>query len=155
MPRNGRRHGVSADDRDYRPGSCLSAVFQERNDINWGSLRDNVDVDDDLMHLFGNEYTYDGEVTQALPAGGALRVNCDRGNITVTNWDQPQVKVVYHKRIFAGSQGEADSTNQSTAPQLQAQGTTVEVQANTEGAGPKGVASDIEVYRSAEGGRGS
>ena len=89
----------------------------ERNDINWGSLRDNVDVDDDLMHLFGNEYTFDGEVSQQLPAGGALRVNCDRGNITVTDWDQPQVKVVYHKRIFAGSQGEADSTNRVTAPQ--------------------------------------
>ena len=98
------------------------------------------------MHLFGNEYTYDGEVTQALPAGGAVRVNCDRGNITVNNWDQPQVKVVYHKRIFAGSQSEADSTNQSTTPRLQAQGTTVEVQGNTEGAGAKGVASDIEVY---------
>ena len=127
-------------------GVCLSTAFRERNDINWGSLRDNVDMDDDLMHLFGNEYSFDGEVSQQLPAGGALRLSCDRGNITVTEWDQPQVKVVYHKRIFAGSQGEADSTNQSTTPRIQAQGTTVDVQANTEGAGPKGIASDIEVY---------
>ena len=65
-------------------------------------------------------------------------MNCDRGNITVNQWDQPQVKVVYHKRIFAGSQGEADSTNQSTTPRIQAQGTTVDVQANTEGAGTEG-----------------
>ena len=48
-----------------------ATVFRERNDINWGSLRDNVDMDDDLMHLFGNEYSFDGEVSQQLPAGGA------------------------------------------------------------------------------------
>jgi DUF4097 and DUF4098 domain-containing protein YvlB len=130
-------------------GVCLSAAFHARNDINWGTLRDNVDVDEDLMHLFGSEYNYDGEVTQQLPTDSALRVirvSCDRGNITVNDWDQPQVKVVYHKRIFAGSQGEADSTNQSTAPRIQVQGTMVEVQANTEGAGSKGIAFDIEVY---------
>jgi DUF4097 and DUF4098 domain-containing protein YvlB len=105
-----------------------------------------MNMDDDLMHLFGSAYSFDGEVTQAFPAGGSLRVSCDHGNITVNQWDQPQVKVIYHKRIFAGSQGEADSTNQATTPRIQAQGTTVDVQANTEGAGPKGVASDIEVY---------
>lgn len=127
-------------------GIGLSAAFHGRNDINWGSLRDNVDMDDDLMHLFGNQYTYDGEVSQSIPAGGAVRVICDRGNITINNWDQPQVKVVFHKRIFAGSQSEADSTNRSTTPRIQTQGTTVEVQANTEAAGPKGVASDVEVY---------
>jgi DUF4097 and DUF4098 domain-containing protein YvlB len=127
-------------------GVGVSAAFHGRNDINWGSLRDNVDMDDDLLHLFGSEYTYDGELTQQIPTGGAVRVNCDRGNVTIGSWDQPQVKVVYHKRIFAGSQGEADSTNRSTLPRLQAQGTSVEVQANTEGAGPKGVASDIEIY---------
>jgi DUF4097 and DUF4098 domain-containing protein YvlB len=127
-------------------GAGLSAAFHDRDAINWGSVRDNVDMDDDLMHLFGNEYTYDGEVTQQIPAGGTVRVNSDRGNITVSNWDQPQVKLVYHKRIFAGSQREADSTNKATVPRLQVQGTTIEVQGNTEGAGPKGVASDIEVY---------
>jgi len=127
-------------------GIVLHGAYKVRDEVNWGSLRDNVDVDDGLIHLFGKEYTYNGELSQPIPAGGALRINCDRGNITVTHWDQPQVKVVYRKRIFAGSQGEADSTNQSTLPKLQAQGTTVEVQANTEGAGAKGVASDMEVF---------
>jgi DUF4097 and DUF4098 domain-containing protein YvlB len=127
-------------------GVGLSALFHARNQINWGSVRDNVDMDEGWMHLFGNQYTYDGELTQALPEGGAVRVSCERGNITVNSWDQAQVKVVYHKRIFAGSQGEADSTNQTTAPRLVAQGTTVDVQGNTEGAGAKGVASDLEVY---------
>lgn len=127
-------------------GVALSAAFHGRHDINWGSVRDNVDVDDDLLHLFGNEYTFNGELTQPIPVGGMVRVTCERGNITVNSWDQPQVKVVYHKRIFAGSQSEADSTNRSTAPRMQAQGSAVEVQGNTEAAGPKGVAADIELF---------
>jgi DUF4097 and DUF4098 domain-containing protein YvlB len=127
-------------------GIVLSGLYKLHDKVNWGSLHDNVDVDDGLMHLFGKEYSYSGEVSQPIPTGGALRLNCERGNITVNGWDQPQVKVVYRKRIVAGSQGEANSTNQSTMPKLQFQGTTMEVQANTEGAGAKGVASDLEVF---------
>lgn len=126
-------------------GLAMSAAIRHRN-LDWEALRNNPDMDDNLLHLFGSEHTYDGELTQAMPPGGLLRVNSERGNITVNNWDQPQVKVVYHKRIFAGSQDEADSTDKATMPQFQVQGTTVEVQANTEGAGSKGVASDMEVY---------
>ena len=149
-------------------GAVLSGVYKVRDQIRWESLRDHVrdnvrdhvgddvDLDDGLTHLFGKEYNYSGEVSQAIAAGGALHVNCERGNITVNQWDQPLVKVVYRKRIFAGSQGEADSINGSTTPKLQVQdttvqgtttqGTTIEVQANTEGAGSKGVASDMEVF---------
>jgi DUF4097 and DUF4098 domain-containing protein YvlB len=127
-------------------GVVLGGVSKLRDEINWGSLRDNVDMDENLTHLFGKEYSYTGEISQPIAAGGAVHVKCDRGNITVSSWDQPQVKVVYRKRILAASQGEADSTNQSTTPKLQAQGTTIEVQANTEGAAAKGVTSDIEVF---------
>lgn len=127
-------------------GMALSGVYKLRDQINWGSLRDNVDVDDSLKHLFEKEYTYSGELSQPISAGSALRIDCDHGNITVNSWDQPQVKVVYRKRIFARSQSEANSVNQSTLPKLQTQGSTVELQANTEGSGSKGVASDLEVF---------
>jgi len=127
-------------------GVGLTVAFHGRDQINWGSLRDNVDVDDDFMHLFGNEYSFDGELTQPMTAGGVVRVDCERGNVTINNWDQPQVKVVYHKRLFAGSQNEANSTNQATTPLIQVQGNSVEVQGNTEAAGSKGVAADLDVY---------
>ncbi len=127
-------------------GVALGTAYRGRNNIDWGSVRDNMDVDDDLMHLFGTEYTYDGTVSQPIPAGGSVHVNCERGDITVNSWDQPQVKVVYHKRIFAESRAEADSTNQATTPKLLAQGAVVDVQGNTEGAGAKWVATDLEVY---------
>ena len=127
-------------------GASMSAIFHGRDQINWGAMHDNVDIDDNLMHMFGSEYTFDGELQQALSAGGTVKVNCERGNITVNAWDQPQVKVVYHKRIFASSQGEANSTNQATTPRIQAQGNSVEVQGDTEAAGAKGVAADMEVF---------
>ena len=127
-------------------GLGLSAAFHGRNNINWGSLRDTVDVDDDLMNLFGSKYTFDGELAQQIPAGGTVRVNCERGNITVNNWDQAQVKVLYHKRVFAGSQSEADKLNATTQPKVELHGNAVDVQVNTEGSGPKGVATDVEIF---------
>ena len=132
-------------------GAGLSAAYHGRNNMDWGWARDNSDVDevdfeDHLMRLFGSEYTYDGTLMQQIPAEGSVHINCSRGDIKVNNWDQPQVKVVYHKRIFAGSRGEADSTDRATTPKLLAQGSVLEVQGNTEGAGAKGVATDIDLY---------
>ena len=126
-------------------GISISQAYRHTG-FDWGSLRDNANVDDKWMRMFGTEYTYDGEVSQALPEGGALRVNCEHGNITVNTWDQPQVKVVYHKRIFASSRRSADSTSQATTPKVQLQGATVDVQGNTEAAGAKEVSSDLEVF---------
>jgi DUF4097 and DUF4098 domain-containing protein YvlB len=127
-------------------GICLSTAFHVRDQIDWGSLRDNVEVDDDLMHLFGHEYSFDGELTQPMTEGGVVRVNCERGNITINHWDQPQIKVVYHQRVFAGSENEAKSTNSATTPRIQTQGNAVDVQGNTEAAGAKGVAVDLDIY---------
>jgi len=126
-------------------GIAVSAAYHSHKDINWGTFRDNIG-DEGIVHLFGNEYSFDGESKQEIPAGGVVRVRCERGNITISRWDGPEVKVVYHKRIFAGSQGEANSTNQATNPRVQLQGTALEIDANTEGAGPRGVASDLEVF---------
>ena len=127
-------------------GVSMSAVLREHDHFNWGSLHDNFDVDENFMHLFGSEYTFSGEVNAPIAEGATLRVNCQRGNIRVNQWAQPQVKVEWHKRLFAGSQSEADSTNQATAPRFQAQGNTVELTGNTESAGQKGVATDMEIY---------
>jgi DUF4097 and DUF4098 domain-containing protein YvlB len=114
--------------------------------INFGPWHDDFNVDDNFMHLFGNEYSFNGEANAPITEGGTLHVNCERGNISVSQWDQPQVKVEWRKRVFAGSQGEADSTNQATTPRFQTQGSTVELTGNTEAAGQKGVATDLEIY---------
>lgn len=131
-------------------GTALSAIYHSRNDINWGSLRDNLDMDDDFVHMFGNEYTFDGDFTQGLPAGGSIRVTSERGDVSVNTWDNPEVKVVYHKKVFAGSQHEADSANGKTQPRVQVQGNLVDVDANNESGGDRGISTNIDIYAPAK-----
>jgi DUF4097 and DUF4098 domain-containing protein YvlB len=76
----------------------------------------------------------------------SLKVISDRGGITVTAWDQPDLKVVWHKRLFASSQGQADSTNSNTNPQFSVAGSVITLNANTQAAGAKGISTDIEIY---------
>ncbi|MDR3762596.1 MAG: DUF4097 family beta strand repeat-containing protein [Acidobacteriota bacterium] len=125
-------------------GSALYA--HHGSQFNFGPWRDDFNVDDNFMHLFGDEYNFNGELSTSVPENGTLRVTCERGNVTVSQWDQPQVKVEWRKRVFASGQGEADSTNASTSPSLQANGTVVDLQGNTRGAGQKGVVTDMDIY---------
>jgi DUF4097 and DUF4098 domain-containing protein YvlB len=127
-------------------GSAASAAYMHRDDINWGEVRDEIQLDDDFMHMFGNTYTYDGELQQVVSPNTSLKVISDRGGITVTAWDQPDLKVVWHKRLFASSQGQADSTNSNTNPQFSVAGSVITLNANTQAAGAKGISTDIEIY---------
>jgi len=127
-------------------GSASSVAFMHRNDVNWDEVRDEIKLDDDFMHMFGNTYTYDGEAQQVLPPNTSLKVLSDRGNVTLTPSDEPNLKVVWHKRVFAGSQGEADTTNGATNPQFSVAGTVVTLSANTQGNGPKSIATDVEIF---------
>src|SRR3569832_1338413 len=103
-------------------GSAASAAYMHRDDINWGEVRDEIQLDDDFMHMFGNTYTYDGELQQVVSPNTSLKIISDRGGITVTAWEQPDLKVVWHKRMFACRQGQAVSTNSNSYPQFSVAG---------------------------------
>jgi DUF4097 and DUF4098 domain-containing protein YvlB len=126
-------------------GSSISAMNHAPGFFHMGP-NDALDGGEEWMHLFGNEYTFDGELTQPLPAGNTVHVRCDRGNVTVNTWDQPQVRLSYHKRVFTSSQGEAENTDKATMPKLVTQGNSIEVQSYTESNGKKGVALDMVLY---------
>ena len=49
------------------------------SDVNWGGVRDQIQIDDDLGGMFGNAYTYDDTLEQTFPADGNLRIVSDRG----------------------------------------------------------------------------
>ena len=127
-------------------GSSFSAMNRAPGFFHIGPNGDGLDAGDEWMRLFGNEYTFDGELTQPLPAGNAVHVRCDRGSVTVNTWDQPQVRLSYHKRVFTSSQREAESVDKATMPKLLAQGNNIEVQSYTESNGKKGVALDMVLY---------
>ncbi len=117
--------------------------------VNWNQVGNQFDIDEGDFHFFGpfgHPYDYSDELTQDFPAGASLRVVSDRGNITVLPWDEKQIKVEVHKRVFSDSQGNADKVNSSTRPTITVSGETVTVNANSSGAGERRVDTDLDIY---------
>lgn len=56
---------------------------------------------------YGPAQRFSAEERFALAAGAALNVENDRGAVTVSGWDEPDVKVVVTKRIYRRSEEEA------------------------------------------------
>jgi energy-coupling factor transporter transmembrane protein EcfT len=127
-------------------GLTITGVYKVRNEVNWGELRDQVGMDDDVMGLFGQNYTYEDQIEQDLPANTSVKVVSDRGSIAVSNWDQQKIKVVIHKQVFSPNNKEADGINQQTKPTIEISTGLLTVNANTQGAGRKGVVTNLEIY---------
>jgi DUF4097 and DUF4098 domain-containing protein YvlB len=121
----------------------LSAHYS--SDVNWGGVRDQLQMDDDLGGMFGSAYTFEDNVEQAFPAKGSLRIVSDRGSLTVSPSDDDKLRVVVHKKLRADNQNNANKYDQQTKPQITVNGTSVLLNANTNGAGEHGVESDLEV----------
>jgi len=117
--------------------------------LDWESFGDHVGWSDDdffqNIRLFGPVYTFNDELTQPFPSGGSLRVTNDRGNVTVEDWDENQVKVVVAKRLHARDQQAADKYNLATKPKISVSGNVVNLDANTQGSGDHGVAEDLTI----------
>jgi len=116
------------------------------SDVNWGGVRDQIQIDDDLGGMFGNAYTFDDTLEQSFPADGSLRIVSDRGAITVQPNDSDNIKVVVHKKLYANNQNDADKYNQGSKPVVTVNGNAVLLNANTNGAGDHGVTTDMDIY---------
>ena len=116
------------------------------SDVNWEGMRDQIQIDDDLGGMFGTAYTFDDTVEQSFPAGGSLRIVCDRGAINVTPADGKTIRVVVHKKLYAKSQDDANKYNEGSKPQITVSGTSVVLNANTNGAGDHGVQADMDIF---------
>ncbi len=114
--------------------------------MNWGGVRDQIQIDDDLGGMFGNAYTYDDNIEQAFPADATLRIVSDRGGINVQPSDGNSIKVVVHKKLYANNQGDADKYNEGTRPVITVNGNSVLLNANTNGAGDHGVSTDMDIF---------
>ena len=115
----------------------------------WPNIRDQIRINDnqDIEDLFGGQtFNYSDELSKEFPAGGTLRINDERGNVSInTSDDAHMVKVSIRKRIRADKQEEADSYNQKTKPEITISDKIVTLNANTQGAGDKGVATDMDI----------
>ena len=124
-------------------------IATQASRVDWGDIRDNFQIndDEDLDTLFrGSAFNYSDDLSRAFPAGGTLHINDDRGSITVNVGDDKMLKVSVRKKIHADKQGDADNYNNQTKPQITVNDKIVTLNANTGGAGDKGVNVDLDVY---------
>ncbi len=115
-------------------------------DVNWEGMRDQMQIDDDLGGMFGSAFTFDDTLEQQFPKNGGLRVVCDRGAINVTPSDGDVIRVVVHKKLYASNQNDANKYNEGTKPQITVNGTSVVLNANTNGAGDHAVQADMDIF---------
>ena len=87
----------------------LSAHYS--SDIDWGGVRNQIQMDDDLGGIFGTAFTFDDTVQQAFPAHGNLRVVCDHGSLNIAPADDNTLRVVVHKKVYAQNQNDANKYN--------------------------------------------
>lgn len=113
--------------------------------VNWGMLRDEINIDNGDFPLWGHTFSYDDQLQQDFPAGATLNVNSDRGAVTVNTSDDKQIHVTIRKRVAAENQQDADKWNTETKPQITVSGNTVILNANTQGAGDHWVSTDMIV----------
>ncbi len=124
----------------------FGVTAHETSGYNWGNMRDQIGMDNDLGDMFGNSYSFDDTTEQAFPAKGTLRIVSDRGSLNIVPSDEATVRVVVHKKLRASSQDEANKYNEQTKPQITSTGAAVLINANTNGAGDHGVESDLDVF---------
>lgn len=117
--------------------------------LNWKDIGEHIQLGDDqgLDELFGGStFDYSDELTQEIPAGSTLHVNDDRGTITVNVADSKTMKVSVRKKVRAENEQDAQNYNGKTKPQLTVVDKIVTLNANTQGAGDKGVTTDMDIY---------
>ena len=116
----------------------------------WPNLKDHIQIgdDQDIEDLFGGStFNYSDELSKEFPTGGTLRINNERGTININAAeDSHMVKISVRKKIRAEKQQDADSYNEKTKPQLTINDKIVTLDANTQGAGDKGVSADLDVF---------
>jgi hypothetical protein len=128
-------------------GLSMQGLKHASNNMDWAEMHDQFGIDDDIMNAFGHRsFTFDDEVTQDIPANASVKIVSDRGSVAVNAWDENKVKVVTHKRVYANNDQDAQQVNSTTRPQIVVAGASITINANTQGDGPKGVVSDLEIY---------
>jgi Putative adhesin len=125
-------------------------IATQASRVDWKSLGEHIDLGDDegIDDIFaGSTFDYSGDLSSQWPAGGnAVHINDDRGTITVNVSDDKTVKVSWRKKVRAENQKDADNYNAKTTPTMTVADQAVTLNANTQGAGDKSIALDMDVY---------
>ncbi len=83
-------------------------IATQASRVDWGEMRDQIDIDDSDFTLFGQKYSYEDQLKQDFPAGSSLHVPISAARSTSAASEDNQIRVSVHKRINAESQSDAD-----------------------------------------------
>jgi len=129
---------------------CAGLIATGASRVDWGSIRNNLQIDDDDFNdIFGgSSYDYSGDLSKDASDGmTGLRINDDRGAITINVSDDKKVRVSWRKKVHGDSQEKADDINKRTEVAF-APGSDkiLTLNANVQAAGDKGVSTDMDIY---------
>jgi DUF4097 and DUF4098 domain-containing protein YvlB len=124
-------------------------IATQASKVDWKNLGEHIQLGDDegLDEIFGGStFNYSDELSQDIPAGSTLHVNDDRGTVTINVGEGKTMKVSVRKKVRAEKQEDADRYNTSTRPQITVADKVVTLNANVQGAGDKGVTTDMDIF---------
>jgi DUF4097 and DUF4098 domain-containing protein YvlB len=125
-------------------------IATQASRVDWKNLGEHIQLGDDqgIDEIFGGStFDYSGEVSNPWPAGSSsMRINDDRGTVTINVSDDKKLRVAWRKKVHADNQQDADRYNAKTDPSIVMADKMIVVNANTQGAGDKGVGSDLDIY---------
>jgi len=128
---------------------CAGLIATGVSRVNWGNIRDNLQIDDnDFDEMFGGQsYDYSGDLSADAPAAmTGLRIFDDRGTVTVNVTDEKKIKVSWRKKVHSDSQEKADDINHKTDVTITPADKVMTLNANIQAAGDRGVSTDMDVY---------
>jgi len=95
--------------------------------VNWSQVGQEIDIDDNVFTVFGERFDFNQTVEHDLPAGAQIKLNNDRGAITVNPSPDNKLRITVAKQIIAGSRSEAEDINKSMEPEITVVGNVVNV----------------------------
>jgi DUF4097 and DUF4098 domain-containing protein YvlB len=96
-------------------GTAISAARRGMNEVNWGKVRDEINInDEDLGDLFGQKYEFTENLDHAFPANGNLKAVVERGDLKISPSTDDKVHIAVRKSLYAGSQEEAKKISDNT-----------------------------------------
>ncbi len=128
-------------------------IATQASRVDWKNLGHNIQIGDDegLDEIFGGStFNYNGDLNPDIPANTTtLRINDERGTITINAADEKsgakKLQVSWRKKVHADNQSDADHYNSKTDPVFTTENKAVLLNANTQGAGDKGVTTDLDI----------
>lgn len=100
-------------------GLSVSAAYHGSQRVNWGNVRNEIDInDDEFSKFFGQKYEFSENLDHDFAANTSLKIVGDRGDIKISPSSDGKLHIVTRKSVYADNQDEANKLNQKVVPTI-------------------------------------